>query len=98
MDFLNGFRDEIEKTAKKINPRTKAWALSRGITSGAAAALMGLALLTATGKSKTKKEKREAMIRSTLIPGAAGTAVGLGKGFAEKGLERKFLKMLARGK
>lgn len=97
--FLEGFSSELEKLAK-ISPATKSWALSRGATSGAAAALMGLAMLAASGKQKgrSKKERREAAVRSALIPGVVGTGVGLGKGFAEKGLERKILKAMRRGR
>lgn len=98
--FLIGFQEELAKTAGRISPATKSWAFSRGATSGAAAALMGLAMLEASGKQKgrSKKERREAAIRSAVIPGLVGTGVGLGKGFAEKGLERKILKMITKGK
>lgn len=91
---------KAEKTAAKISPATKSWALSRGATSGAAAALMGLAMLAASGKQKgrSKKERRDAAFKSAVIPGVVGTGVGLGKGFAEKGLERKLFKMITKGR
>lgn len=95
--FFVGFADELEKIALKISPSTKAWAGARGLTSGAAAALMGLALMAATGgaKGKTKKERRDTALKAAVIPGLVGTGVGLGKGLAEKGLEKKLLKILA---
>lgn len=91
---------QSEKTAARISPETRSWALARGATSGAAAALMGLAMLAASGKQKgrTKKERREAVMKSALIPGVVGTGVGLGKGIVEKGLERKLLKAMKRGR
>lgn len=89
--FMNGFSEELEKLA--VNPKTLSWAFSRGITSGVAAATMGLGLGLATGK----KKKRD-LARSALIPGLIGASVGLGKGFAEKGLERKLLKVMTRGR
>lgn len=89
-----------EKTAAKISPSTKSWALARGLTSGAASALMGLAMMGAAGgfKGKSGKKKREAAMKAAVIPGLAGTAIGLGKGFAEKGLERKLYKLMTRGR
>lgn len=91
MSFTNGFKNELEKLAK-LSPSVKAWAFSRGLTSGVAAAAMGLGLMAATSDEKKKKN----LLRAALIPAMIGTSVGLGKGLAERGLYARFLKGMAR--
>ena len=93
--FHEGFTAELEKLA--VSPGTKAWAVSRGITSGVAAGLMGGITLSMAQRS-TPKERRRSLASGIIPASIAGAAIGMGKGMFEKGIERKMLKLITRGK
>lgn len=93
--FHSGFSDELSKIAK-LNPKTKAWAFARGMTGGAFGALMGTAL-TASANMSRPKDQRVSPLKAGLTMGLLGAASGLGRGFMEKGIERKLFKRFAPG-
>jgi len=92
--FYNGFHDELIKIAV-LNAGTKAWALSRAITSGVSAGLMGGMTLSMAQRGTPKKKRKSALI-GALPAAAVGTVIGLGKGIFEKGIEGKMLRALTR--
>ena len=86
--LLSGFQDELVKLA--LMPSTKAWAASRAVTSGVAGGLMAGLTLRMAQAGKPKKERTPAW-KGALPAAALSSAIGLGKGIFEKGIERKVL-------
>jgi hypothetical protein len=93
--FFKGFEDELSKLA--VSVPTTAWAMARGLTGGIAAGLMAGSMMNMVNRGKPKDQKASVMA-PMLSAGAIGTMTGLGKGFAEKGIERSIAKVLTRGK
>lgn len=99
MSFYEGFADELCKLAAipGISKGTQAWAVSRGITAGVAGGLMAGMTLSMAQKGKPKKD-RVPVIKGALAAGALSTALGLGKGIFERGIETKVLKAMTKGR
>lgn len=93
--FFRGFIDEMDKLA--VSAPTAAWAMARGLTGGIAAGLMAGSMMRMVNKGRPERERISAM-GPMLSAGAIGTVTGLGKGFAEKGIERTVRKILTKGK
>lgn len=93
--FHRGFQDELIKIA--LRPRTKAWAIARALTSGVAGGLMAGLTLHMAQRGRPKKE-RTSPIKAAIPSALLSTGLGLGKGIFEKGIERKVLGVLTRGK
>jgi hypothetical protein len=94
--FYNGFYDELSKLAG-LDPRMQAWAISRAITSGVSAGLMG-GMTLAMAQRGTDKKKKHSVLVGALPAAAIGTLTGLGKGIFEFGIENKVLKALTKVK
>ena len=92
-DFLDGFTEELEKLA--ISPQTKAWAVSRALTSGVSGGLMaGMAIRMA--QSNRPKSEQTPLLAASAPAAVVSTAIGLGKGIFEKGIEQKVLKAITK--
>lgn len=87
--FFEGFSDELQKLA--VDPKITSWALSRGLTAGLGAGLMG-AGLSMLSNSNRPKSQRKSVGKTALTTAAIGSMTGLGKGFLEKGLEKKIMR------
>lgn len=91
--FFDGFNDELCKLA--VDPKVTSWAVSRGLTAGLAAGLMGATLTSVGNRSRPRSQRRDPF-KMGLTTASIGALTGLGKGFLEKGVERRVLKALTK--